>query len=155
LIVEKPRGFFEKLLGIIDFGIIFLKKTRGPSPRARGPRRPGLPWIVRGWAARAHRSLASVRSGAQGRQPRGGGRGDGVEEPVKGLTGGRPTVRWPDDGGNGGAGRCAGERLARAKRGAKEGVRRGGAVRGVLPVAFIGRGRELMRRVTAGNGRRH
>jgi hypothetical protein len=37
---------------------------------------------------------------------------------------------WPGDGGNGDGGRCASERLARAKREAKEGARRGGAVRG-------------------------
>jgi hypothetical protein len=36
----------------------------------------------------------------------------------------------PGDGGNGDGGRCAGERLSRAKREAKEGARRGGAVRG-------------------------
>jgi hypothetical protein len=38
LIFEKPRVFFAKLSGIIDFRILFLKKTRGPSPRVRGPR---------------------------------------------------------------------------------------------------------------------
>jgi hypothetical protein len=90
LIFEKPRGFFVKLPGIIDFRIIFLKKTRGPSPRVRGPRQPGPPWTVRGRVARAHWSLASGRSDAQGRQPRGRGRGDGVGEPVEGLTGGQP-----------------------------------------------------------------
>jgi hypothetical protein len=26
LILEKPRGFFAELLGIIDFGIIFIRK---------------------------------------------------------------------------------------------------------------------------------
>jgi hypothetical protein len=67
LISEKPRGFFTKLPGIIDFRIIFPKKTRRPSPRVRGPRRPGLPWTVRGQATRAHRSLASGCSDAQGR----------------------------------------------------------------------------------------
>jgi hypothetical protein len=30
---------------------------------------------------------------------KGGGRGDGVREPIKGLTGGRGVVRWPGDGG--------------------------------------------------------
>jgi hypothetical protein len=59
----------------------------------------GPPWTVHGRAARARRSLASGRSGAQGRQPRGGGWGDGVGEPVKGLIGGRAVVRWPGDGG--------------------------------------------------------
>jgi hypothetical protein len=54
----------------------------------------------------------------------------GSGEPVKGLTGGRPTARWLGDEGNGGGGRCASERLTRAKREAKEGARRGGAVRG-------------------------
>jgi hypothetical protein len=38
LIFEKPKGFFAKLLVIIDFRIIFLKKTCGPNPRVRGPR---------------------------------------------------------------------------------------------------------------------
>jgi hypothetical protein len=57
------------------------------------------PWTICGQAARARRSLASGRSGAQGRQPRGGGWGYGVVEPVKGLTGGRATTRWPVDGG--------------------------------------------------------
>jgi hypothetical protein len=130
LIFEKPRGFFAKLLGIIDFGIIFLKKTCGPSTRVCGSHRPGLPWTVRGGAARACWSLASGRSDAQGRQPRGGGRGDGVGEPVKGLTGGRPTARGPGDEGNSGSGQCADERLTRAKGEVKEGARRGGAVRG-------------------------
>jgi hypothetical protein len=49
---------------------------------------------------------------------------------VKGLTRGRPTARWPSNGWNGGGGRCAGERLTRAKREAMKGKRRGGAVRG-------------------------
>jgi hypothetical protein len=43
LIFEKSRGFFAKLPGIIDFGIILLKKTRGPCPPSvhGGPRRCG------------------------------------------------------------------------------------------------------------------
>jgi hypothetical protein len=59
----------------------------------------GPPWTVHGQVARAHQSLASGRSGAQGRQPRGRGRGDGVGEPVKRLTEGWAAVRWQGDGG--------------------------------------------------------
>jgi hypothetical protein len=43
--------------------------------------------------------LASGCSGSQVHQPRGGGRGDRVEEPVKGLTEGWAAVRWAGDGG--------------------------------------------------------
>jgi hypothetical protein len=39
-------------------------------------------------------------------------------------------ARWPGEGGNGGGGRCASERLARAKREVKEGARRGGTIQG-------------------------
>jgi hypothetical protein len=38
LILEKPRGFFIKLSGIIDFRIIFVKKTPWTRSTGRGPR---------------------------------------------------------------------------------------------------------------------
>jgi hypothetical protein len=38
LILEKPRGLSAKCPKLEFPGIIFLKETRGPSPRARGPR---------------------------------------------------------------------------------------------------------------------
>jgi hypothetical protein len=38
LILEKPRGLSVKCLKLEFPGIIFLKETRGPSPRACGPR---------------------------------------------------------------------------------------------------------------------
>jgi hypothetical protein len=38
LILEKPRGPNAKCPKLEFSGIIFLKETRGPSPRARGPR---------------------------------------------------------------------------------------------------------------------
>jgi hypothetical protein len=38
LILEKPRGLNAKCLKLEFPGIIFLKETRGPSPRAHGPR---------------------------------------------------------------------------------------------------------------------
>jgi hypothetical protein len=37
LILEKPRGLSAKCPKLEFPGIIFLKETRGPSPRARGP----------------------------------------------------------------------------------------------------------------------
>jgi hypothetical protein len=44
LILEKPRGLSAKCLKLDFSGIVFLKKTLGPSPRVRGLRRPGPPW---------------------------------------------------------------------------------------------------------------
>jgi hypothetical protein len=37
LILEKPRGFFAKLLGIIDFGIIFVRKKSWTRSTGRAP----------------------------------------------------------------------------------------------------------------------
>jgi hypothetical protein len=44
LILEKPRGLSAKCPKLNFSGIVFLKETRGPSARVRGPRRPGPPW---------------------------------------------------------------------------------------------------------------
>jgi hypothetical protein len=38
LILEKPRGFFVKLPGTIDFGIIFVRKKPWTQSTGRGPR---------------------------------------------------------------------------------------------------------------------
>jgi hypothetical protein len=38
LILKKPRGLYEKCQNLEFPGIIFLKETRGLSPRVRGPR---------------------------------------------------------------------------------------------------------------------
>jgi hypothetical protein len=38
LILEKPRGFSAKLPGIIDFGIIFVRKKSWTQSTGRGPR---------------------------------------------------------------------------------------------------------------------
>jgi hypothetical protein len=38
LILEKPRGFFAKLIWIIDFGIIFVRKNLWTQSTCRGPR---------------------------------------------------------------------------------------------------------------------
>jgi hypothetical protein len=40
LILEKPRGLNAKCLKLDFLGIVFLKETRGPSPRLRGPPEP-------------------------------------------------------------------------------------------------------------------
>jgi hypothetical protein len=119
LILEKMRGLSAKCWEMGFLRNYFVEEK--PVDQVHGSvdhHWLGPPWTVRGWVARARRSLASGRSGAQGRPPRGRGWGDRVGEPVKGLTRGRAVAR------------CAGERLAQAKREAKEGVRRGGAVRG-------------------------
>jgi hypothetical protein len=42
--LEKPRGLSAKCLKLDFPGIVFLKKTRGPSPRVRGLCRPSPPW---------------------------------------------------------------------------------------------------------------
>jgi hypothetical protein len=44
LILEKSRGLSAKCLKLDFQRIVFLKKTRGPSPRVRGLHRPGPPW---------------------------------------------------------------------------------------------------------------
>jgi hypothetical protein len=59
----------------------------------------------------------------------GGGRGK-HRGPDSELTGAQKAAERRRDDGEGGGSQCAGERLARAKRVVKEGVRRGGAVRG-------------------------
>jgi hypothetical protein len=60
LIFETPRGFFAKLSGIIDFGIIFPKKTRGPrGPVYHGPFVDGWPELTGAWPL-----AASVLKGA-------------------------------------------------------------------------------------------
>jgi hypothetical protein len=44
LILKKPRGLSAKCPKLDFLGIVFLRKTRGPSPRVRGLRQPGPPW---------------------------------------------------------------------------------------------------------------
>jgi hypothetical protein len=44
LIPKKPRGLSVKYPKLDFPGIVFLKKTHGPSPRVRGLCRPGPPW---------------------------------------------------------------------------------------------------------------
>jgi hypothetical protein len=44
LILEKPRGLSAKCPKLHFPGIVFQKKTRGPSPRVHGLRRPDPPW---------------------------------------------------------------------------------------------------------------
>jgi hypothetical protein len=61
LILEKLSGLSAKCLKLDFLGIVFLKKTRGPSPRVHGLRRPGPPWI----GGHCHsRELAEARPSA-------------------------------------------------------------------------------------------
>jgi hypothetical protein len=78
LILKKLRGLNEKCRKLEFPGIIFLKETRGPSPRVRGPRATpvhGGPWslsrsrLAGEWRPRV-RNLTAVE---------GKGRGDGGE----------------------------------------------------------------------------
>jgi hypothetical protein len=50
LILEKLRGLNAKCLKLDFLGIVFLKETRGPNPRVRGPPEPrstvDLPWTA-------------------------------------------------------------------------------------------------------------
>jgi hypothetical protein len=93
LILEKMRGLSAKCQKMEFSGIILPKKTSWIAPAWSTMDR--LPWPTSG----ACQSSASGHSGAQGHWGRGGGRGVGVREPVKGLTGGRVAARWPGDGG--------------------------------------------------------
>jgi hypothetical protein len=88
---------------------------RGPAAIAASLSSSGLGlWLLR--------RSRSPDEGRGGRGKHGG--------PASGLTGARKAVERRHDDSERGEGQCAGERLARAKREAKEGVRRGGAVRG-------------------------
>jgi hypothetical protein len=49
LILEKPRGLNAKCPKLEFPGIIFLKETHGPSPRACGPRSPSRGRLVGEW----------------------------------------------------------------------------------------------------------
>jgi hypothetical protein len=100
LILEKMRGLSAKCQKMEFPGIILVMKnpwTKSTSPWT-APAQSTVdqrPWPTSG----AHRSSASGHSRAQGRWGRGGGRGVGVGEPVKGLNGGWAAARWLGDGG--------------------------------------------------------
>jgi hypothetical protein len=97
--LRNPGASLQNYRGLSILELFFRRKPTDQFHESMDHPWLGPPWTIRGRAARAHRSLASGRSGAQGRQPWGGGQGDGVGEPVKGLTGGRLTARWLGDGG--------------------------------------------------------
>jgi hypothetical protein len=100
LILEKPRGLNAKCPKLEFPGIIFLKETRGPSPRARGPRAapvhggprsPSRGWLTEErpeWRPRA-RNLTAVEEKW---------RGDGGE-PHRWQEGAVESRARPSDGG--------------------------------------------------------
>jgi hypothetical protein len=79
-ILEKPRGFFAKLPGIIDSGIIFVRKKPWTRSMGRGPR----PTSVHGgpqWCGQEHSGVpaGAQRAGAMAHRwlPRGAEEGEG------------------------------------------------------------------------------
>jgi hypothetical protein len=87
LISQKSRDLFAKFLNNTNNGLISNGKIRGPGPRLFGP------------ARRAHRSLASGRSGAP-KLANGGATERGERgELGSGLTGARAALRRPGDDG--------------------------------------------------------
>jgi hypothetical protein len=93
LISKKPRGLNEKCWKLEFLGIVFLKETRGPSPRVRGPR--AVP-VHGGPRSPCRRRLAGERPERRSRAwnltaVEGKGRGDGGEphRPQEGPTEGR------------------------------------------------------------------
>jgi hypothetical protein len=130
--IQEVQGPFCKVVEIKEFpDLIYNGKFRGPSPRCSGPAaRSGPRWTTgaRHTGARAHRSSPAGRNRDRGDT----GNSIGCSLGRGRQRGGRAME------GNGGGGRCASEE--------------GRCCPGVLPVAFIGRGRELMRRATAAHG---
>jgi hypothetical protein len=123
LILEKPRGFFAKMLGIIDFGIIFVRKKswtrstgRAPHPASvhGGPRtRP------RWWLAGAQPSGRSGPRQLATRVATQSGRGSMTGEP---LTRAWTTVRRRRDGGGALAQKGDSVAVAERRRGQAGGV---------------------------------
>jgi hypothetical protein len=141
LIFESPRGFFAKLSGIIDFGIIFVRKNTWTRSTGRGPclasihggpwqcgrERGGAPAEARCAGAMTHRRL--LRGAEEGE-------GDGGKAAVMTARGGG--VLWGERGGKeGGVGccemRCSRGDFYRCRGGGRRtkggGVSRGGSAR--------------------------
>jgi hypothetical protein len=97
LILEKPRGFFAKLSGIIDFGIIFVRKKLWTQSMGHGPRPAsvhGGPPMDGGTELTGARCASVPAKGWERKR--------GVQGPVFCLTEGRAAARRPGDGGEGG-----------------------------------------------------
>jgi hypothetical protein len=120
LILEKTRGFFAKLLGIIDFRIIFVRKKSWTRSTDRLPH----PASVHGGPALdSSTKLTGARPPAAPvhKDNDEGGRGRGESGgPISGLTEGRAVARRPGDGGEGGGGESSGAGSLGAQNWGKE-----------------------------------
>jgi hypothetical protein len=115
LILGKLRGFFAKLPGIIDFGIIFVRKKSWTRSTGRGPR----PALVHGG------SRTGPRWRLVGARPSGrdGGHAKGVRRRDReSLTGARTTVRRRRAGGGASAQKGDSVGMAERRRGQADGV---------------------------------
>jgi hypothetical protein len=111
LILEKHRGFFAKLSGIIDFRIIFIRK-KSWTTSGLGPWRTG-----RGRRHRAHRRVARMALWLTDARRWQSKRGRGGDEPAWDLTRERKAVRSLGDGGRGRRPKCLGEGGAPSEEG--------------------------------------
>jgi hypothetical protein len=85
LISKKPRGLNEKCQKLEFPGIIFLKETRGPNPRVRGPQAAPVHGGLRSPSRRRLAGERSERRPVRGTSPRLREKGEGTAVSLTGC----------------------------------------------------------------------